>query len=402
MNIKNMRIPVAILILGIIGMLALSSMKGEPQKKPFVNKPVLVETITTKAVEIQYKVKTQGILTPRTETTIVAEVSGVIKKVSDKFVVGGYFQKGDILLTINPVDYEIAVQQAKARLAGEKARLEQEKARVKQAAKEWSLTGRAKKDAPALALRLPNLAEAQANVDAAQAELKKAVLKRQRTEVKAPYDGMLKSKTADIGQFVNVGGQIGTLFAVDYAEVRLPLTEKDLAYLDLPRVGSTLKQKTQVNLSVTSANKRYQWQGFISHMEGVIDTKARVYYAVAQIDDPYGLKHVTNRSPLEIGSFVKAEILGKKSTAVIEVPRSAIRGNDQLLVMNSAKKLEIRKVVIQRVEGEKVFISEGVKAGEKVIITALETSVAGMLLKDRNSEKELKGKETINGKKNGV
>jgi len=316
--------------------------------------------------------------------------------------VGGYFQKGDILLTINPVDYEIAVQQAKARLAGEKARLEQEKARVKQAAKEWSLTGRAKKDAPALALRLPNLAEAQANVDAAQAELKKAVLKRQRTEVKAPYDGMLKSKTADIGQFVNVGGQIGTLFAVDYAEVRLPLTEKDLAYLDLPRVGSTLKQKTQVNLSVTSANKRYQWQGFISHMEGVIDTKARVYYAVAQIDDPYGLKHVTNRSPLEIGSFVKAEILGKKSTAVIEVPRSAIRGNDQLLVMNSAKKLEIRKVVIQRVEGEKVFISEGVKAGEKVIITALETSVAGMLLKDRNSEKELKGKETINGKKNGV
>jgi len=364
-------------------MIVLMKSKSLPKKKPFVVKPVLVKTLTVQKKTVKYQIKSQGEVTPKIDSMLVSQVTGPIISTSEKFIVGGYFKKGEVLLNVDPAEYKISVAQAKARLAGDKARLAQEKARVKQAEKEWGLTGRAKKDAPALALRIPNLKEAQANVDASQAELDKALLKLKRTQIVAPFNGMIKTKSANLGQFVNAGSQIAQFFATDIAQVRLPLTEKNLSFINLPKTATQDAKKVRVAFSVRSGNQLVKRVGFIHHMEGVVDTRSRMHYAVAQINDPYNLKGDKDLSAIEIGSFVNANIEGIEAENIISIPRSSVKGNRTVMVMSPSNKLTRKIITIQRAQGDTVFVSSGLNDKDKVIITSLETPVEGMALTDK-------------------
>ncbi len=387
MKLKNFLIPAGIILAGYVVFAVMSKLKPDPPKKPVEIKPTLVETLTIKTEDIHFQVTTQGTVQPRTESTLVAEISGVIKKVAENYVVGGYFKKGDVIMQISTIDYEIALKQSQARHAGDKARLAQEKARVKQAEKEWALSGRAKKDAPALALRIPNLEEALANVNASAADLRNAELRLERTSIRAPYDGMVKTKLVDIGQYVNVGTQLVQAFAVDYAEVRLPLSNSDLQFLKLPKPGTISSRPIKVILTSKIGNEEHQWQGLLNRSEGRIDPKSRVYYGVVQINDPYGLNSTGSemqKAPLNIGSFVTAEIEGFSMSSIVKLPRTALKGDNKILLMDSNNKLKLQEIEITRVQDDWIYIQQGLKNGDKVVLTALETAIAGMLLRDQH------------------
>jgi RND family efflux transporter MFP subunit len=229
-----------IVVVTVAIVIALFKNPPETPKKPMNVTLPLVEVLVPVKESVQFTIESHGVVQARTETALVSEVSGVVQKVSDKFVAGGFFKAGEVLLTLDPTDYQVAVEQAKARLAGTEAQYAQEKARAEQAQKEWDLSGRSRKEAPPLALREPFLLEAKANVDSARADLKKAEQKLARTVIRAPYDGMVKSRAANIGQFVSMGAQLGVIFAIDKAEVRLPLTDKELAFITMPNWGEPL------------------------------------------------------------------------------------------------------------------------------------------------------------------
>ena len=358
------------------------------ERKPEAEKAVLVDTIEAEVVSLNFAINSQGTVRPRTETTLVAEVSGKIVSVAAEFVAGGFFHQGDVLLQIDPSDYETGLKRAEAALASRRAKLADETARSEQALKDWKNMG--KQGQPSdLGLRKPQLADAKANVSAAEADVQKARRDLERTQINVPYDGLVRQKVADIGQYVIPGTRLGVTFAVDTAEVRLPLTNNDLNYLDLPsetEVKSKDKSFPSVILSVENGGGTSQWQARIIRTEGVVDETSRVIYAVAQVVDPYGVLGQSHQQELKIGTFVNAEIQGLPAENVVVLPRYVLRADHTILIANKDNELEILPVTVLRAEPKKVYLSEGIEGGAKVVTTTLDAPVPGTRLAIRGLE----------------
>ena len=358
------------------------------ERKPDAEKAVLVETIEAEIVSLNFTVNSQGTVRPRTETTLVSEVSGKIVSVAPEFVAGGFFHKGEVLLQIDPSDYKTGLKRAEAALASRKAKLADETARSEQALKDWINMG--KQGQPSdLGLRKPQMADAEANVSAAEADVQKARRDLERTRITVPYDGLVRQKVVDIGQYVTPGTRLGVTFAIDTAEVRLPLSNDDLHYLDLPsetEVENENKSFPPVTLSTENAGGMNRWQARIIRTEGVVDEVSRVIYAVAQIVDPYAVLGQSNQQELKIGTFVNAEIQGLPAENVVVLPRYVLRADHTVLTANADNELEILPVTVLRAEPKKVYLSEGIEGGTKVVITTLDAPVPGTKLAIRGLE----------------
>ncbi len=194
----------------------------------------------------------------------------------------------------------------------------------------------------------------------------------------------MRSKDADLGQFVNPGTRLGVTFSTSAAEVRLPLPDQDLAFVNLPRPGAESYDSPAVTLTAVQQGEMRRWEARIVRSEGTVDTSSRVTYLVAQVDDPYGL--VSNTAPLPVGSFVAAEISGTSRADVLRVPRAALRGSDQLMIRDSDSRLRIRDIDVIRADAEFAYLSGGATEGEEVIVTALESPVNGTPVRTPDDE----------------
>ena len=375
-------LPLALIVLSIVTVMAMIAVaQGKrPERKDTGNQALVVEAIPARMETLNFAVVSQGPVEPRTETTLVAEVSGQIVSVSSNFIAGGFFRKGETLLQIDPSDYETALMSAQAGLAARKAQLADRKARSEQALKDWNNLGREGEPSD-LVLRKPQLAEAEAAVQAAEAELRRAERNLERTRIKVPYDGLIRNKLVDVGQFVSPGTPLGVTFAVDYAEIRLPLSSNDMSYLDLPS-ATRLDRAHRVPVTLTSdtTDGMQSWQAEIVRTEGVVDSRSRVIYAVAEVVDPYGVLGTSTQSELKMGTFVRAEIQGLRAENVVVLPRSVLQNDDTILVANSDRELEIRSVEILRAEPRSVYISSGVENNELVVTTSLDAPIPGTKL----------------------
>ena len=376
-----------ILPLGLIGIsivavaIMVSIAKGkQPERKDTANQAIRVDAIPAKITSLNFSVFSQGSVMPRTETTLVAEVAGQIVSVSSNFISGGFFREGEVLLQIDPSDYQTALLRAQATLAARKAQLADQQARSDQALKDWTNLGREGEPSD-LTLRIPQLAEAKAGVQAAEAELQEAERDLQRTRIKVPYDGLVRNKKVDVGQYVTPGTPLGVTFSIDTAEIRLPLSNSDLAYLDLPSATRLDKaHRVPVKLSAEGAGTGGVWQSEIVRTEGVVDVSSRVLYAVAEIIDPYGVLGQSSQPELKMGTFVRAEIQGLRADNVIILPRSVLQADNTVLVANDERKLEIRQVTVLRAEPRNVYISDGLEGGELVITTSMDAPIPGTRL----------------------
>jgi len=364
----------------LVAVLVAVAQGKRPERKDDADKAVAVEAIPAQLTSLHFAVYSQGAVEPRTQTTLVAEVPGQIVSVSDDFIAGGFFRKGEMLLQIDPSDYETGLLRAQANLASRKAQLADQKARSEQALKDWTNLGRTGEPSE-LVLRKPQLAEAQAAVQAAEAELQQAERDLQRTRIRVPYDGLVRSKLVDVGQYVGPGTPLGVTFAIDTAEIRLPLSGSDLAYLDLPSATRLERgERVPVALSAENAGERREWTAEIVRTEGVVDQSSRVVYAVAEVVDPYGVLGLSQQPGLRMGTFVRAEIQGRRAEDVVMLPRSVLRPDDTVLIANDERRLEIRPVTVARAEPRNVYISGGIRAGELVVTTALDAPIPGTRL----------------------
>ena len=377
-------LPLGLIMISVIMVVALVawSKSQRAERKPETGKAILVDTIEAEITSLNFVVNSQGTVRPRTETTLVSEVAGKIVTVAPDFVAGGFFRKGDVLLQIDPSDYRAALKRAQANHASRIAKLADETARSDQALKDWQNLGR--KGQPSdLVLRKPQMADARANVSAAEADVEKARRDLERTQITVPYDGLVRQKSVDIGQYVTLGTRLGVTFAIETAEVRLPLTNSDLDYLDLPsetEVKSQKKSFPEVTLSAKRAGKTDIWQARIIRTEGVVDELSRVIFAVAQVIDPYGVLGQSHQQELKIGTFVNAEITGLPADNVVVLPRYVLQPNNTIMVVNADNELDILPVTVLRDEPKKVYISAGITAGARVITTTLDAAVPGTKL----------------------
>ncbi|MDA8682511.1 efflux RND transporter periplasmic adaptor subunit, partial [Porticoccaceae bacterium] len=304
---------------------------------------------------------------------------------SSNYIVGGKFNAGDVLLRLDPSDYNVALERAKALEISRQALYELEKARSVQAKKEWQMTGRPESEAPLLALRKPYLAEAEANLLQAQAEVRQAEIKLQRTTIRAPYAGMVTEKSVDVGQYVTVGSRLGETFAIDFVEVRLPLTERDLANIDPASLQSDMGGEN-VRLSGSVNGVETNWKAQLVRSEGVINELNRSQYLVARVADPYGLIGGSDDavSPLLVGTFVTAQFNGKTLNGVVRVPRGTLLQGSRVAVVNEDQTLSFRKVKVLFSDENYYFVNEGLESGVELIISAVGTAVDGMPLQVRN------------------
>jgi RND family efflux transporter MFP subunit len=213
-----------------------------------------------------------------------------------------------------------------------------------------------------------------------------------RTELHAPYEGRVRSESVDVGQFVQRGAPIARLYAVDFAEIRLPLPDRELAYLDVPLAGETGSEapaiRPQVGLAAEFAGERHVWNGEIVRTEGELDPLSRMVHVVARVADPYGR---TSRvgAPLAVGLFVEATIAGRQVQGAFVLPRSALREGDQVYVVDEEDRLRLRDVVVMRAERDRVVIAGGLVAGDRVCVSPMGAVVDGMRVRILDDESAL-------------
>lgn len=341
----------------------LTGLREPPAKKEAEVLAPLVSVMQLQPMTAAFRIDSQGTVMPRTQTTLSSEVSGTIVEISPKWIAGGVFAAGEVLMRIDPTNYSVAVDQAKALVR-------QRQIEFDGAEKLLSQGYRAEAEH----------ASAAAALASAKAELTRANRNLERTYIRVPYAGMVRSKDSDIGQFVNPGTRLGVVFATDAAEVRLSLTDQDLRFLELPgaadisETGSS--EGPEVTLYATRRGESRSWVARITRTEGVIDEKSRVTYAVASIADPYQLEG--DGEILPMGTFVRAEINGVSLDGVFRIPRSTLRGADELLFADADGKIEIRRVTVLRSEGEEAYVSDNVEPGDRLVLTAIESPVTGM------------------------
>ena len=400
---KQIIIPIVILIAGLLIFFVFSSMKKPPAEKEEIDNTPIVSVESISLSPMTLDVDSYGVVKPKYETELVAQVSGQIVELSETFVRGGFVKEGQLLARIDPSDYEAALIEAEATMASARASLETERAQGQVAKEEWKqITDTSPTE---LSLRKPQLAQEIARVKSAQASILRAKRNLERTEIRAPYDAMIDSRNVGLGSFVGTGSMVGKLLGTAIAEVRLPVADNQLQFLINQGEDAT------VNLTGSFSGLKTQWSAKIARGEGVIDDTSRMSYLVAEIHDPYALVQKNDQTPLRFGSYVKAKVLGIEIAQAASVPRYLVN-DGRVALMNNESRLHYSPVTIVRQDGQNIIISSGIADGDKLIVSALDYPIDGMKLaligdkktkqdeqnpEDENSESQVAQNDTGSG-----
>lgn len=370
-------LPIGVIAAGAGIYALLHLLKPEPEKKdePPRALSVFVQPVTQS--DIPLKVTTQGEVRAKTDVDIVAQVAGRIVEVSPEFVEGGLVVPGVPLVIIEPTDYEFAVNQGEARVAEAEVRVQQAKADANVARHQL----RDSAGASDLALKKPQLAEANAVLKAAQANLGQARANLERTKVTLPFHGRVMSTAVDIGQYVIPGTRIGRAFGNDVVEIRLPLNDSQLASLGLP-IGFIAAEGEALSVKVSArvAGREQHWLGELKRLDAAIDPTSRMLFALVEVKNPYGAGVSEHGMPLAVGLFVTAEIAGRVIRNAFIIPRHALRAGNQVYVVNDNGRLEIRSVDVTYSSSEEAVIGLGLSAGDKVVVSSIRNPIEGMAL----------------------
>jgi RND family efflux transporter MFP subunit len=271
-----------------------------------------------------------------------------------------------MLFRIDPSDYEAAVAARAADLATAELSLAQEQALAEQAAADWEAMGEG--EASGLTLRKPQLAQAQALIASAKAALKRAKRDLDRTEIRAPYDGLVLSKSVDLGQYAmaNPANPVARIYATDTAEVRLPLAQREAEFLIEPS-----ERESRVILQADGPSGRREWTARFVRFEATVDPASRLIYAVAELDTPFD-------KGLRRGMFVEASIEGRSLEGVYVLPRYALRGSESIYLVTPEDTLVTRPVDIVKTDAEQAILSGGLEPGDQVATSPIAYFVENM------------------------
>ncbi|MDA1222277.1 MAG: efflux RND transporter periplasmic adaptor subunit [Planctomycetota bacterium] len=381
-----LRILLPLLVLGA-GAAAAVALAKSREEAPTVAPPRAiprVRAVIAEPVTWQARIRTTGTVRPAVESDVTSEVAARVVEVA--LAEGSFFTAGDVLARFDPSDYELAVVQATAEVAQAALAVELQREESEAALREWQAMQRPGEPTD-LVLRKPQLAEAAARLEAASARLEAARRDVERCVIRAPYDGRVLSKFVDLGQYVGRNARVARVYATAAAEVRLPIPDSELAFLDIGVVQADgiAEGAPEVTLSAEFAGRQRSWKGRVVRTEGELDGQSRMVRLVAHVDAPYAAAGPED-VPMVANLFVTAEILGPTYSNVFVLPRRVLRGQDQVLVIDGDDRLHSRSVDILRTERESIIVATGLEAGERVCSTPLEAVVEGMSVRVATEE----------------
>jgi RND family efflux transporter MFP subunit len=373
--------PFVALIVGVVGFIGINAIAQEPEKKEVIDTRPTVQVEPVAANDHQVIINSYGEVKPLESTQLSAQVSGEVLSWHPNFVAGGIVARGETLFTIEKDNYEAAVLVAEAEIARAQAGLIEEQAQAQVAADEAKrFPSKARTD---LFLRKPQVLSAQASVKSAQAALKRAQRDLDNCEVTAPYDALVISRNVGVGQFVTMGSQVAELNNIETAEVIIPIAGFDSVFLPERIKGITA---TIIQKGLNSFTR----EGVIDRDLGIVDNATRMSSLVVRIEDPYGLKNI--QPAIKFGSYVQVNFAGAMLNNIYRLPQALVN-NQTVWVVNENQELEPRKVTVIREEGEYFYISSGLNADDKLVITlpeypqkGMQVKIAGVAAKPESSE----------------
>ncbi|MDT8450857.1 MAG: efflux RND transporter periplasmic adaptor subunit [Wenzhouxiangellaceae bacterium] len=382
---KALKIAVPVLIVAAAALVAilLAMAGGEPERREAPRAALLVDVVRPEINRDAFVIHAQGTVTPRNQAELVSQVSGKVIWQSDEFVAGGVFESGEVLARIDPSDYETALLAAEAELAAARATLSDEQARSDAARADFRRLYGDSREPGDLMLRLPQVARARAAVQAREAAVERARRDLERTRITLPFDGMVRERNVDLGQYVSTGTSLGVAFSTDRAEVRLSLGASDLKFLDLPPPGTQKRLEIPVKLTGSVAGRNATWDATLVRTEGVVDSNTRLTWVVAEVVDPYDLKSDRHALPLPVGTFVEARIAGRDASGLAVLPTEAVHDGNRIYMADAEDRLEIRTVDVVRTTPREVYIDGELTAEDRVITTAIPAPIPGLKLNVR-------------------
>jgi len=380
---------VILLGLGVAGFLALTASKPQLKRtKPPTPMP-MVRVSPIKTGPQAVTVRGEGTVRPLREIQLVPQVNGKVVFASPVLVNGGEFKKGETLLRIDPLDYQLAVTLAQARIKDSESRLrvaEQEAAAAKE---EWRLLyqdkGVESEDPTALAAKEPQLAAAKAKLAADRADLRKARLNLERTELKAPFNGRVSEENVDIGQYVSSAKPLATLFSTEAAEIVVPFDDEALFWFHVPGFTPGNGAGSPVKVLARIAGRELTWSGEVVRAEGKLDGRTRMVQVVVRVQKPYARK-----PPLAAGLFAAVEIQGRTLENAAVIPRAALRDNNTVWVVDDTGQLVFRRVDVARLGTNQAILRSGLADGEMVVTSGLKVVTDGMKVRIMPQSKDSK------------
>ncbi|TNE36890.1 MAG: efflux RND transporter periplasmic adaptor subunit [Alphaproteobacteria bacterium] len=392
--LMNPKVIAPLAIIGLVVVLGLIIILNapEPQRRPPPSGPrINVETMTVTEAPFLIEVQSYGTVRPQTQSVLVAQVSGQVLWLNPQFRDGGFFKKGEVLLKLDDRDWDANVKIARATLLDAKRQYEEQKALADRARDEWFALGYTE-EPNELVLRKPQLMAAEAKVASAEASLEKAELSLERTQIKAPFDGRLLKKYVDLGQVVSTNAQVAEIYATDNVEVRLPINNNDLGFIDLPEQlagsGSEAVVGPRVELQSRLGAKQ-AWTGYVVRTESAIDETARQLHVVAQVNDPFGMT-ADGVLPLKMGEYVTAKIEGRSFPQAITIPMSTIyQGTYVYVAIEGVLKRSDIEIAWQN--EDVALIESGLAPGDQLVLTPLGQVTSGTrvnVVNEQDSEAE--------------
>ena len=386
-RILHIAVTIALVVMGVLGMRILKASKAELEKRRPPAPIPLVRTIRVEVGPQSVIIKGEGTVRPLQEIQLVPEVDGKVIYVSPALVDGGEFSKDDILLAIDPVDYQLAVTLAEAKVKDAESNLQLTEEEAAAAEEEWRMlysgNPAADREPPPLVAKEPQLAAAHAKLAAEQADLRKAQLNLERTALMAPFDGRVSDENVDLGQYVSSGQALATLYATEAAEIVIPLEHETLLWFHVPGFTGGEGPGSPATVRARIGGRELSWAGEVVRSEGKLDERTRMINIIVRVDDPYA-----TRPPLAMGLFVTVEIEGRNLPRAAVLPRPALHEDDVVWVMDGEDKLRFRKVDVARIQGDEVVVKAGLEDGERVVITPLKAVTDGMAVRAVPGEEE--------------
>jgi RND family efflux transporter MFP subunit len=380
--------PFIILMTGIGIMALMIANRAVPKKEERIMHGIPVYTLKVEKKNYEAIVAGTGIVQAAQEITIIPQVSGRVLSVSPSFVSGGFFKKGDLLFEVDDIDYRLALEQAKARLANAEYELSVAESRARVARLEWQRIEAGREESPnPLVLHEPQIKNAQAALASAQAVVKQAQLDLERTKFYAPFNCLVRLESVEIGQYLRTGTVVGSLIGTDTAEIVVPLPIEEISWLNIPKQAyGGIGSKAIIKLNV--GEKILEWQGNIIRSIREVDPKSRMLSVVVGVKDPYGIASAKPAASLPVGAFVEGLFIGNTITNAVSIPPAAIRENSTVWIADADNMLRIAEVKVIRMEKQRVLISEGVNSGDSIVLTTITGAADGMKLRPLEQEKQ--------------
>ena len=367
--------PLVVILLTVLTVGGLVRNAPQPEVGEAETVRIGVYTESAKRTAASAEVTVYGEVRPRVQIDVISEVAGRIIEVSPSFTEGGSILAGEPLLMIEPRDYIVAVSEAKARLAAREFELAQALADADVAKKQLAN----ETNPSALALKLPQIAQARAALEAAEVGLERAESDLQRTEVSLPFDARITQTSVDEGQYLGLGRTIASVFSTDVAEVRLPFTDADIAALGVP-IGYEAEEGEglRVRLSADTAGATRQWLGRLVRLDASLDPRTRTTFGTVEVRNPFADSE--GAMPMAPGLFVSAVIEGRSLSDVLAIPAAGLRAGGRVFIMNDDDLLEIRSVRVAHANSDIAYLSNGISEGDRVIVSPIRNPVPGMAL----------------------